>query len=48
LALRAKGKIIHGGKRIALGEAEVREKMVVAKGLVTYVLLDLKRPSKVS
>jgi len=39
--LRAKGKIIHKGKRIAVGDAEVRDskKRLVAKGLVTYMIL---------
>ena len=43
--LTATGKIIHKGKRIAVGDAEVRDskKRLVAKGLVTYIILG-KRP----
>jgi uncharacterized protein (TIGR00369 family) len=41
--LKARGKIIHRGKRIAVGEAEARvRKTLVAKGLVTYAILDRK------
>lgn len=46
--LKARGKIIHRGKRIAVGEAEVRvKKELVAKGLVTYVILDRRLTSSV-
>jgi acyl-CoA thioesterase len=40
--LRASGKIIHRGKRIAVGEGEVRnrEGILVAKGLATYIILE--------
>ncbi len=40
--LRAKGKILHKGKRIAVGDAEVRDSKggLVAKGLVTYMILE--------
>jgi uncharacterized protein (TIGR00369 family) len=43
--LKAKGKIIHNGKRIAVGEAEVRGRdgTLVAKGLATYMILDRKQ-----
>lgn len=39
--LRARGKIIHRGKRIAVGDAEVKDAngKLVAKGLVTYMIL---------
>jgi acyl-CoA thioesterase len=39
--LRAVGRIIHRGKRIAVGEAEVRDqkRTLIAKGLVTYMIL---------
>ncbi len=39
--LRVAAKIVHKGKRIAVGEAEVRGKMgtLIAKGLVTYIIL---------
>lgn len=47
--LRSTGKIIHKGKRIVVGEGEVRgKKGLVAKGLVTYVILDLRRKSTAS
>ena len=41
LWLRATGKIVHKGKRIAVGEAEVRDanRTLVAKGLVTYIIM---------
>ena len=41
--LRATGKIIHKGKRIAVGEGEVRnrEGVLVAKGSATYMILDM-------
>ncbi len=41
LWLRASGKIIHKGRHIAVGEAEVRDsnRTIVAKGLVTYFIL---------
>ena len=46
--LKASGKIIHRGKRIAVGEAEARvRKTLVAKGLVTYAILDRKRTNTV-
>jgi uncharacterized protein (TIGR00369 family) len=46
--LKAKGKILHRGKRIAVGESEVRvKKALVAKGLVTYVILERKRTNAV-
>ncbi len=43
--LTASGSIIHNGKRIAVGEAEVRDskRTLVAKGLVTYIILANKR-----
>ncbi len=39
--LKASGRIIHKGKRIAVGEAEVRDRKrtLIAKGLVTYIIL---------
>ena len=39
--LRAKGKIVHKGKRIAVGDGEVRDERgtLIAKGLVTYMIL---------
>ncbi len=39
--LRAKGRILHKGKRTAVGEADVRDKagFLIAKGLVTYMVL---------
>jgi len=47
--LIATGKIIHKGTRIAVGDGEVTDlkKRLVAKGLVTYLILDkLARQSK--
>ncbi len=43
--LTASGRIIHKGKRIAVGEAEVRDsnRTLLAKGLVTYIVLASKR-----
>jgi acyl-CoA thioesterase len=43
--LRATGNILHKGKRIAVGEAEVRDLngALVAKGLVTYLVLNSRR-----
>jgi len=39
--LTATGKIVHKGKRIAVGEAEVRDakRTLIAKGLATYIIL---------
>jgi len=39
--LKASGQIIHKGKRIAVGEAEVKDqkKRLIAKGLVTYIIM---------
>jgi len=39
--LKASGHIIHKGKRIAVGEAEVKDqkRRLIAKGLVTYIIL---------
>ena len=39
--LRTRGKIIHKGKRVALGEAEVRDNRgkLVSKGSATYMIL---------
>jgi len=45
--LKAKGRIIHKGKRIAVGESEVKDqhRKLIAKGLVTYMILtNRKRP----
>ena len=42
--IRSTGMIIHKGKRIAVGEALVlKENKIVAKGLVTYMILEEKR-----
>jgi uncharacterized protein (TIGR00369 family) len=43
--LRAKGRIVHRGKRIAVGSGEVRDKRgrLVATGLVTYMILENQR-----
>jgi acyl-CoA thioesterase len=40
--LRAEGRIIHRGKRIAVGEADVRDRngRLIAKGIVTYMILE--------
>jgi acyl-coenzyme A thioesterase PaaI-like protein len=39
--VKAKGRIIHKGSRLAVGEAVVfEENKTVAKGLVTYMILD--------
>lgn len=48
LSLRAKGKIVHRGRRIAVGEAEVRDtnRTLVAKGLVTYIILADRRGAR--
>ena len=44
--IKATGLIIHKGKRIAVGEASVfEEDEIVAKGLVTYMILEEKRRS---
>jgi len=44
--IKATGMIIHKGKQIAVGEALVfEENKVVAKGLVTYMILEGKRRS---
>jgi uncharacterized protein (TIGR00369 family) len=39
--LKAKGRIIHKGSRIAVGESEVKDqhRKLIAKGLVTYMIL---------
>ena len=39
--LKAKGRIIQRGKRIAVGESEVKDRRgkLIAKGLVTYMIL---------
>jgi len=39
--LKASGHIIHKGKRIAVGEAEVKDqkRRLIAKGLVTYIIM---------
>ena len=39
--LKASGRIIHKGRRIAVGEAEVKDqkRRLIAKGLVTYIIL---------
>lgn len=45
--LKAKGWIIHKGKRTAVGESEVKDqrRKLIAKGLVTYMILtDRQRP----
>ena len=42
--MKATGRIIHKGKRIAVGESLVFEQnKIVAKGLVTYMILEGKR-----
>lgn len=43
--LKASGYILHKGKRIAVGEAEVRDqgRTLIAKGLVTYIILGKQR-----
>jgi acyl-CoA thioesterase len=43
--LKAKGGIVHRGKRIAVGSGEVRDKRgkLVATGLVTYMILESRR-----
>lgn len=43
--LRAQGRILHKGKRVAVGEAVVRDdsRTLVAKGLVTYIILGDRR-----
>ena len=48
--LRATGKIIHKGKRIAVGECEVRnrEGVLVAKGSATYIILEDKMRDKLT
>ncbi len=48
--LTASGNIIHKGKRIAVGEAEVRDsnRKIIAKGLVTYIILANKRRPAIS
>jgi uncharacterized protein (TIGR00369 family) len=40
--LKSNGKIIHKGKRIAVGDAEVRDERgkLVSKGSATYIILD--------
>jgi uncharacterized protein (TIGR00369 family) len=40
--LKAKGKIIRRGRRIAVGEGEVRDgkELLIAKGLATYIILE--------
>jgi acyl-CoA thioesterase len=46
--LKAKGRIIQRGKRIAVGESEVKDRRgrYIAKGLVTYMILkDRERPN---
>jgi uncharacterized protein (TIGR00369 family) len=45
--LKAKGRVIQKGKRIAVGEAEVKDQQgrLIAKALVTYMILkDRERP----
>jgi acyl-CoA thioesterase len=44
--LTATGKILHKGKRIAVGEAEVRneKRILIAKGLATYIILGNRHP----
>jgi acyl-CoA thioesterase len=39
--LKASGHILHKGKRIAVGEAEVKDqkRRLIAKGLVTYIIM---------
>jgi len=39
--LKASGRIIHRGRRIAVGEGEVKDqkRRLIAKGLVTYIIL---------
>ena len=43
--LRATARIIQRGKRIIVGEAEVRDRKrtLIAKGLVTYIILENQR-----
>ena len=43
--LRANARIIQKGKRIVVGEAEVRDRKqtLIAKGLVTYIILENQR-----
>lgn len=43
--LKAKGRIVHRGKRIAVGSGEVRDRQgrLVATGLVTYMILESRR-----
>jgi len=40
--LKAKGRIIHRGGRIAVGESEVRDEAgaLIAKGMATYMILE--------
>jgi uncharacterized protein (TIGR00369 family) len=40
--LKSRGKIIHKGRRIAVGDAEVRDERgkLVSKGSATYIILD--------
>jgi uncharacterized protein (TIGR00369 family) len=46
--LKAKGWTIHKGKRIAVGESEVKDQQgkLIAKGLVTYMILTNRRRPK--
>lgn len=43
--LKASASVLHKGKRIAVGEAEVRDqrRTLIAKGLVTYTILGNSR-----
>jgi uncharacterized protein (TIGR00369 family) len=43
--VKARGKIIHKGKRIAVGDAEVRDAAgkLVSKGSATYIVLENNR-----
>lgn len=46
--LKAKGRIIHRGKRIAIGESEVKDQRgkLIAKGLVTYIIITDRQKTK--
>jgi len=48
--LTTRGRIFHKGKRVAVGDAEVRNKQgtLVSKGSATYMILEKKRPRTVN
>jgi acyl-CoA thioesterase len=49
-SLTARGKIVHKGKRTAVGDCEVVDQggRLVSKGTATYLILENRKPDQIS